>query len=419
MRKHAVMLAALVMAAVGATGTAQGQGQAQAQAAAKANDPVQTLVSRLELERYKATVKGLTQFGDRRQGTERNRKAVDWIEAQLKSYGCPTERIKYEYNPAPPNPGGGGGGRGGGQGTAKPSSPEIASGEYRAGQGGSRLRGITRRTGVNNDPEAQPDVKLRELNREPTTPGPREQVYCTKVGTSRPNEMYIVGAHMDGHGWGEAANDNGSGTALVMELARVFSMPDVQTDRTIRFALWNNEETGLNGARAYVEQREKLQGQEDPPGSGRYPEPKWIAMIQHDMMMWDHGMPRADGTYNKEQRPEADVNIEFQSTAKRADEAMKLAFFFRDANEKYATDYPAAVGHHMTNTDSTPFMDIVPAISLRENERGMHTGGGWNPTWHQPIDVYTTFSDKDFRLGLNAAQTTLSAVAMLAGAKTK
>jgi hypothetical protein len=419
MRKHAVMLAALVMAAVGATGTAQGQGQARAQAAAKANDPVQTLVSRLELERYKATVKGLTQFGDRRQGTERNRKAVDWIEAQLKSYGCPTERIKYEYKPAPPNPGGGGGGRGGGQGTAKPSSPEIASGEYRAGQGGSRLRGITRRTGVNNDPEAQPDVKLRELNREPTTPGPREQVYCTKVGTSRPNEMYIVGAHMDGHGWGEAANDNGSGTALVMELARVFSMPDVQTDRTIRFALWNNEETGLNGARAYVEQREKLQGQEDPPGSGRYPEPKWIAMIQHDMMMWDHGMPRADGTYNKEQRPEADVNIEFQSTAKRADEAMKLAFFFRDANEKYATDYPAAVGHHMTNTDSTPFMDIVPAISLRENERGMHTGGGWNPTWHQPIDVYTTFSDKDFRLGLNAAQTTLSAVAMLAGAKTK
>ena len=417
MRKRAVVLTALAVVAAAATAAAEKQGQAQAQAAAKANDPVQTLVSRLELERYKATIKGLTQFGDRRQGTERNRKAVDWIEAQLKSYGCPTERLKYEYNPAPPNPGGGG--RGGGQGTAKPPSPEIASGEFRAGQGGSRLRGVTRRTGVNNDPNAQPDAALRELNREPTTPGPREQVYCTKVGATRPNEMYIIGAHMDGHGWGEAANDNGSGTALVMELARIFSMPDVQTDRTIRFALWNNEETGLNGARAYVEQREKLQGQENPPGSGRYPEPRWIAMIQHDMMMWDHGMPRPDGSYNPEQRPEADVNIEFQSTAKKADEAMKLAFVFRDANEKYATDYPAAVGNHMTNTDSTPFMDIVPAISLRENERGMHTGAGWNPTWHQPIDVYKTFSDKDFRLGLNAAQTTLGAVATLAGAKTK
>ncbi len=391
----------------------QGGGQAAA-AAAKADDPVRTLVGRLDLERYKATVKGLTQFGDRRQGTERNRKATDWIEAQLKSYGCPTERLKYEFNPPPPKEGGGGG-----RGGQTPPNPVIASGEVRSGPGGSRYRGTTRRTGVNNDPNAQPDEKLRELNREPTTNGPREQVYCTKVGATRPNEMYIVGAHMDGHGWGAAANDNGSGTALVMELARVFSMPDVQTERTIRFALWNNEETGLNGARAYVEQRAPLQGKEDPPGSGRYPEPRWMAMIQHDMMMWDHGMPRPDGTWNPEQRPEADVNIEFQSTAKRSDEAMKLAFFFREANEKYATDYPAAVGSHMTNTDSTPFMDIVPAISLRENERGMHTGAGWNPTWHQPIDVYETFSDKDFRLGLNAAQTTLAAVAQLAVAKTK
>jgi len=384
---------------------------------AKPPDPVQTLVSRLDLERYKATIKGLTQFGDRRQGTERNRKAVDWIEAQLKSYGCPTERLRYEYKAQPQTAGGGRGGGGGAQ--REPPPPVIASGEVRMSSGGSRLRGITRRTGVNNDPNAQPDEKLRELNREPAVDGPREEVYCTKVGTTRPDEMYIVGAHMDGHGWGEAANDDGSGTALVMELARVFSMPDVQTERTIRFALWNNEETGLNGARAYVQQRAPLQGKEDPPGSGKYPEPKWLAMIQHDMMMWDHGMPRADGTWNPEQRPEADVNIEFQSTAKRADEAMKLAFFFRDANEKYATDYPAAVGPHMTNTDSTPFMDVVPAISLRENERGMHTGAGWSPTWHQPIDAYSTFSDKDFRLGLNAAQTTLSAVAELAGAKIK
>jgi hypothetical protein len=393
----------------------QGRG-GQAPAPNPQEEMVRTLIARLDLEKYKATVKGLTQFGDRRQGTGRNRKAVDWIEAQLKSYGCPTDRIKYEFNPAPPSQTAGRGGRGGRGG---PPDPVIASGEVRLGPGGSRYRGTTRPTGVNNDPNAQPDVKLRELNRDPAVNGPREEVYCTKVGTANPGEMYIIGAHMDGHGWGEAANDNGSGTALVMELARIFNMPDVQTERTIRFALWNNEETGLNGARAYVEQRAPLQGKEDPPGSGNYPEPKWLGMIQHDMMMWDHGMPRADGTWNPEQRPEADVNIEFQSTAKRAEEAMKLAFFFRDANEKFATDYPAAVGPHMTNTDSTPFMDLVPAISLRENERGMHTGAGWNPTWHQPIDVFATFSDKDFRLGLNAAQTTGGAVALLAGASLK
>src|SRR5687767_16041203 len=73
-------------------------GHAQTPAPAQAEDPVRTLVSRLELERYKTTIKDLTQFGDRRQGTDRNRAAVDWIEAQLKSYGCTnTERNKYEY----------------------------------------------------------------------------------------------------------------------------------------------------------------------------------------------------------------------------------------------------------------------------------------------------------------------------------
>jgi hypothetical protein len=410
------VLFALLLAAVASPSGQQRETQPQPR---KPLAEVQALVGRLDLERYKATIKGLTQFGDRRQGTERNRKAIDWIEAQLTSYGCPTERMKYEYFAPKPTGGGGGGGGQAGGGQRQRPDPTIASGEFRFGPGGSRYRGVTRGTGVNNDPNAQHDEKLRELNREPAKDGPREQVYCTKVGATRPNEMYIIGGHMDGHGWGEAANDNGSGTALVMELARIFSMPDVVTDVSIRFVLWNNEETGLNGARAYVAQREALQGKEDPPGSGRYPEPRWLGMIQHDMMLWDHGMPRPDGTWNPEQRPEADVNIEFQSQSKRADDSMKLAFLFRYANEKYATDYPAAVGPHMTNTDSTPFMDLVPAISLRENERGMHTGAGWNPTWHQPIDVFATFSDKDFRLGLNAAQTTLGAVAELAGARLK
>jgi hypothetical protein len=365
---------------------------------------VAALIARLDLERYKATIKGLTQFGDRRQGTERNRRAVDWIEAQLRSYGCPTERLRYVYDP-PPRPA---------AASATPAPP-AAPPPARA-VGGGRPRGIRMPTGVNTDAQKQTNEALRALNAEPATNGPREEVYCTKVGTRYPNEMYIIGAHMDGHGWGEAANDNGSGTALVMELARILSMPDVQTERTIRFALWNNEETGLNGSAAYVAQRRDLQGKEDPPGSGRYPEPRWLGMIQHDMMMFDHGMPRADGTIPPEQRPEADVNIEFQSNAKTAAGAQALAWFLHAANEKYASDYPAQVGPHMTNTDSSSFMDVVPSISVRENERGVHVGSGWNPQWHQPTDLFATYSDKDFRLGLNAAQTTLGAIGELAGA---
>ncbi|HKD28236.1 MAG TPA: M28 family peptidase [Xanthobacteraceae bacterium] len=394
---------AIVMAIVGQSTYVQAQGAPA--------DPVKVLVERLDLERYKATIKGLTLFGDRREGTARNRAAVDWIETQLKSYGCTdTERIKYVHDTPQPPPR---------QGAAASRGSAIASGEIRRGVGGSRLRGITRSVVPNNDPKAQTDPALRARNAELPAPGPREEVYCTKVGATHSDEMYIVGAHMDGLGFGEAADDDGSGTALVMELARVFSGPDVETARSIRFALWNNEETGSQGSRAYVTQRTPLQGKEDPPGSGRYPEPRWIAMIQHDMMLWDHGMPHVDGTVSAEQRPEADINIEFQSTSKFALAAMRLAFFFRDANETYATDYPASAGHHMSNTDSSAFMDLVPAISLRENERGMQIGAGWNPHYHQATDRYSSYSDKDFRLGLNAAQTSLAALAQLADVKLK
>ena len=394
-----------------------------AQEAPASDDPVATLVSRLTLDDYKTTLKGLTRFGDRRQGTQRNRDAVDWIEEQLQAFGCTsTERIFYTYPPIP-----GGTPRGTPRRRAGPrpgpNDGDLTTptggrvGRRGPGSGGSTIFGYRARTGVNRDLMAQPDERIRELNREEPVDGERSQVYCTKVGTTRPDEMYILGAHMDGHGVNEAVNDDGSGTALVMELARIFSAPDVRTERSIRFVLWNNEETGLNGARAYVAQRRELQGIEEPPGSGRYPEPTWLGMVQHDMMLWDHGAPGPDGRVSRNQRPEADVNIEFQSNSQRADDSMRLAFFFKAANEDYATDYPAAVGPHMTNTDSAPFMDIVPAISLRENERGAQVGAGWDPNWHQPTDVWTTYTDDDFRLGLNAAQTTLAAIAQLTGAK--
>ena len=193
--------------------TAFGLGTGIASVAAQ-DDPIRALVDRLDLEKYKATIKGLTQFGDRRQGTDRNRAAVDWIEAQLKSYGCTnTERIKYTYDPPPPRAIGDRAG-------ARRATPRIARGRRQG------LRGIATPTGVNTDP--MPSSRTRSFansTRSRRRPDRAREVYCTKIGATHPEEMYIVSGHMDGHGWGEAANDDGSGTALVMELARVFSGP--------------------------------------------------------------------------------------------------------------------------------------------------------------------------------------------------
>src|ERR1700674_1928166 len=113
-----------------------------------APDPITTMVGRLNLESYKATIKGLTQFGDRRQGTDRNHAAVDWIEAQLKSYGCTnTERIHYDYSPPTPVP---------------PATPPAASPSPNLVRGGARLRGTRSPIAVNNDAMKQPDENLRK-----------------------------------------------------------------------------------------------------------------------------------------------------------------------------------------------------------------------------------------------------------------
>lgn len=385
-----------LIAILAVAGHAMAAQAAPAVPAAKA-DAISVLVGELSIDRYKADIKALTQFGDRRQGTKRNRDAIDWIESQLKSYGCPTARLSYVYDPA-----------------KRFRATVPATGEFAVG--GGRPRGFRRPTAPNIDPNAQRDPRLRRLDSEVAPPGPRQEVYCTKIGAGHPGEMYIVSAHMDGIGYGEAANDDGSGTALVMELARVLNRPGVRVDRSVRFILWNNEETGLDGARAYAAARRALQGKEDPPRSGRFPEPKWLGLIQHDMVMFDHGMPRSDGTVSPEQRPEADLNVEFQSASKSAAQSQALAWALQKANEGYATGYPVVVGPHMTNTDSEPFQDFVASVSVRENERGAEIGNGWDPQWHQPTDVFSTYGDKDFRLGLNAAQTTLAAVAILAGA---
>src|SRR5882672_3319976 len=116
-------------------------------------DPIRTLVARLDLATYKSTIKGLTQFGDRRQGTERNRAAVDWIEAQLRSYGCATERLKYEYLEP---------GRTGSDPRVEEASPASGSEPART-LGGGRGRYLRNPTNLNGDPNKQPDPKLRAL----------------------------------------------------------------------------------------------------------------------------------------------------------------------------------------------------------------------------------------------------------------
>jgi len=234
-----------------------------------------------------------------------------------------------------------------------------------------------------------------------STDGPLENIYATKTGTNSPGEMYIVSAHMDGRGGGEAADDDASGCAVVLELARVLAAADVQTNRSVRFIFWNNEEFGMDGSGTYASERASLQG---TPA-----EPKWLGLIQHDMMMYDHGMPPGS-----KQATNADINIEYQMNSRMAADSAKLAAALKTANRLFAT-YPSTIGANMAGTDSIRFQDLVASVSVRENERVTGIVRGSNPNHHEPTDNFENYAEEDFRFGFNSAQTTLGAIGQLAG----
>ena len=62
----------------------------------------------------------------------------------------------------------------------------------------------------------------------------------------------MLGAHFDSWHGGTGATDNASGSAVAMEVMRILAALDLPIERTVRLALWDGEEQGLRGSRAYV-----------------------------------------------------------------------------------------------------------------------------------------------------------------------
>jgi Zn-dependent M28 family amino/carboxypeptidase len=72
-------------------------------------------------------------------------------------------------------------------------------------------------------------------------------------GYEKPDEIVVLGAHLDSWELGTGALDNGCNAAMVIEAARAIKASGLLPRRTIRFILFSGEEQGLLGSRAYVQ----------------------------------------------------------------------------------------------------------------------------------------------------------------------
>jgi hypothetical protein len=206
-------------------------------------------------------------------------------------------------------------------------------------------------------------------------------VVATIPGRVSPEQVVVVGAHYDSYSRQAAsssapgADDNASGTAAVLELARV--MAGQAFDFTVRFVTFGAEETGLNGSRHHATQA-RARGEQI------------VAMLNLDMIAYVDRAPE-----------------DLDATANPA--STWLGDFYASTTAAYST-LPVTkwVNASFRSSDHAPFWDQgYPALLLIED----NSVGSTNPYYHSTEDRFEVL---DMSFATAVAQATLAAAAALA-----
>jgi Zn-dependent M28 family amino/carboxypeptidase len=196
--------------------------------------------------------------------------------------------------------------------------------------------------------------------------------------TGRADRTVIVGAHLDSVPEGPGINDNGSGTAVVLEIAEQIARLRVKPANRIRFAFWGAEEVGLLGSKHYVSQLSQA-------------EIKNIAVNLNFDMMGSPNFVRfvydGDGSTTPPAGPNGSGQVE----------KVFLDYF---AQQGLASEPTAFSGR----SDYGPFIEVgVPAGGLFSGAEGIKTqaqaavyggtaGVAYDPCYHQACDTYVNFN---------------------------
>jgi hypothetical protein len=142
---------------------------------------------------------------------------------------------------------------------------EIAAEDYR------RLARLAKAGGTGAPPrlEINSNVQFDDSD-------PKAYNILAEIPGADPNAGYVMaGAHLDSWVAGDGAADNGAGTAVVMEAARILASLRVRPKRTIRFVLWSGEEQGLLGSLAYTEKYLATRAPAPGPANGIEQQLRW------------------------------------------------------------------------------------------------------------------------------------------------
>ena len=226
----------------------------------------------------------------------------------------------------------------------------------------------------------------------PGTPFSTSNIIAELLGTSRPEEIILVGAHYDAFYAG--ADDNSTGVAAVLELAQVLSR--YKFERTLRFVAFDFEEYGLVGSANYVDAQSGL------------PERIVASII-------------IDGIGYYDSAPGSQLSLPGLPTPSAGD---FLAVIANDISSQRASEVYAL-------NDALKLMKVVPIIAPRDgtgpltgdlmrsdhqpfwlhNHEALHltdTGNFRNPNYHSETDTPDTLEPTSFRQAVRLSAATLA-----------
>jgi hypothetical protein len=132
-------------------------------------------------------------------------------------------------------------------------------------------------------------------------------------GTDKRDEIVLIGAHLDSWHGATGATDNASGVSAMMEVLRIFKATGLRPRRTVRIALWGNEEAGLQGSAAYAASH---------LGTPTEPEPDLVRTVAYFNLdngtgrirgVWMQGNTGVEPIFRAWARPFADLGVDLFS----------------------------------------------------------------------------------------------------------
>ncbi len=267
---------------------------------------------------------------------------------------------------------------------------------------------VDQKTGQGAD-TPQPDPKPAQEPPPDPAIAQHRNIIADLKGTQLSREVILVSAHFDAVPHAPGADDDGTGVAAVLEMARV--LKDQPAKRTIRFALFTLEEAGLVGAQHYVTEFVKASKLPDAPDA---PKEKIVGMMSLEMLGFftdapnsqKSPIPKIEGVFDP---PTVGDSIVVVGIAKHQKFSHALFSQMREgAPDLKVTliDFLPVPIPDMTRSDHRPFLLAdIPAVMVTD------TANFRNPNYHQPTDTIDTLDPKRFTLTVKALTAAVRALA--------